>query len=136
MDVIEKALAIQREASVKRLDWKNAFGVLKKLHEELDELEEALRSGARESYKEEVGDLVFSAVNLARMLAIDPEGALRKAIDKFEHRFRGVLASIEESGRDVERMSIDELDVLWEEAKKPESSQSGDSLQSEPGYNG
>jgi len=124
MDVIERALAIQREASVKGLDWKNALGVLEKLHEELDELEQALRSGTRESYKEEVGDLLFSAVNLARMLAIDPKRALRNAIGKFEHRFRDVLASIEESGRDLEHMSIEELDVLWEKAKKTEASES------------
>jgi ATP diphosphatase len=124
MDVIERALAIQREASVKGLDWKNALGVLEKIREELDELEQALRSGATESYNDEVGDILFSAVNLARMLAVDPEEALRNAIDKFERRFRGVLASIEGSGRNMEDMSVEELDVLWEKMKKAESSQS------------
>jgi ATP diphosphatase len=124
MDVIERALAIQREASVKGLDWKNASGVLEKIREELDELEQALRSGATESYNDEVGDILFSAVNLARMLAVDPEEALRNAIDKFERRFRGVLASIEGSGRNMEDMSVEELDVLWEKMKKAESSQS------------
>ncbi len=122
MEVIERALAIQQEASVKGLDWSNAFGVLKKLREELDELEQALRSEARESYKEEVGDLLFSVMNLARMLAIDPESALRDAIDKFERRFRSVVASIERSGQNVEDIPVEELDVLWEEAKKSESS--------------
>jgi ATP diphosphatase len=63
-------------------------------------------------------------VNLARMLAVDPEEALRNAIDKFERRFRGVLASIEGSGRNMEDMSVEELDVLWEKMKKAESSQS------------
>jgi len=124
MDVIEKALAIQREASAKGLDWQDAFGVLKKLREELDELEQVLRSRAEESYNEEVGDLLFSAVNLARMLAVDPEQALRDAIDKFDRRFREVLASIKGSGRKPEHISVEELDVLWEAAKKAEASQS------------
>ena len=115
--VLHKALAIQREASLKRFDWADASGVLKKLREELDEIEEAIRSGTRSSYNEEVGDLVFSAVNLARMLAVDPEAALRDAIDKFERRFRDVMATIRRSGRDVDDISVEELDVLWEATK-------------------
>lgn len=121
--VLQKALAIQQEASSKGFDWAEATGVLKKLREELDELDEAMRSGTRSSYNEEVGDVVFSAVNLARKLAIDPEDALRDAMNKFERRYRDVLASIKRSRRDVEDISVEELDVLWEATKRAESSE-------------
>jgi len=115
--IFQRALEIQKEASSKGLDWPNAHGVLTKIREELDEVEEAVRSGAEDSYGEEIGDLLFSVVNLARVLAIEPEDALKGALGKFERRFRDVLASIKRSGQDVEDMSIKELDVLWEATK-------------------
>jgi ATP diphosphatase len=119
--VLQKALAIQHEASLIGLDWANASGVLKKLREELDELEEAVRSGTKHSCSEEVGDLIFSVVNLARMLGVDPEDALRDGMIKFERRFRDVLASVKRSGRDVGNIPLKELDLLWEATKRAES---------------
>jgi uncharacterized protein YabN with tetrapyrrole methylase and pyrophosphatase domain len=119
--VFARALAVQRNASVKGLDWDDARDVLKKMREEVDEADAAIRSGSEESFEDEVGDLLFSAVNVARMLGVDPEGALRCAVDKFEQRFRRVLALARKKGRRVEEMSIDELDVLWEEAKRDEA---------------
>jgi len=114
----QRALGIQKEASSKGLDWADAYGVLTKIREELDEVEATIRSGAKNSCGEETGDLLFSVVNLARMLSIDPEDALKGAVSKFERRFRGVLASVRESGQKVEDMSIDELDALWEATKR------------------
>ena len=116
--VFQRALEIQEEASSKGLDWPNAYGVVTKIREELDEVETAIRSETRDSCNEEIGDLLFSVVNLARMLAIEPEHALKSAVSKFERRFRDVLASIKRSGQDVEDMSIEELDVLWEATKR------------------
>ena len=119
---LSRALGAQRKASQKGLDWTDPHGVLTKIREELDEAEEAIRSGSKSSFNEEVGDLLFSVVNLARMLDVDPERALKGAINKFERRFQDVLALAKGSGRKVEDMSFDELDLLWEEAKRAESS--------------
>lgn len=116
--VFRRALEIQKEASSKGLDWPNAYGVLTKIREELDEVEAAVRSGAKKSCSDEIGDLLFSVVNLARVLVIEPEDALKDAVSKFERRFRDVLASIKKSGQDVEGMSIEELDVMWEATKR------------------
>ncbi len=114
----KRALGIQKEASSKGLDWADAHGVLTKIREELDEVQAAVRSATKEACREEIGDLLFSIVNLARMLSIDPEVALKEAVIKFERRFRDVLASIRESGQNVEDMSIEELDTLWEATKR------------------
>lgn len=114
----QRALEIQKEASSKGLDWPDAHGVLTKIREELDEVEEVVRSGAENSYAEEIGDLLFSVVNLARVLAVEPEDALKGALGKFERRFRDVLAAIKRSGQDVADLSIEELDVLWEATKR------------------
>ena len=116
--IFQRALGIQEEASSKGLDWADAHGVLTKIREEVDEVEATIRSGAKNSCSEEIGDLLFSAVNLARMLSIEPENALKEAVSKFERRFRDVLAAIRESGQNVEDMSIEELDVLWEATKR------------------
>ena len=117
-DAFSRALAVQKDASQKGLDWPDPYGVLAKIREELDEAEAAIRSGSKSRLNDEVGDLLFSAVNVARMLDVDPERALSEAIIKFERRLRSVLALARRSGRDIERMSIEELDVLWEEAKR------------------
>ncbi len=114
----QRALAVQANASRKGLDWPDPYGVLAKIREELDEVETAIRSGSKSRLNDEVGDLLFSVVNAARMLDVDPERALSEAINKFERRFRDVLALARGSGRAVERMSIEELDLLWEEAKR------------------
>jgi uncharacterized protein YabN with tetrapyrrole methylase and pyrophosphatase domain len=91
---------------------------LTKIREEVDEVEAAIRAGSKSSFNDEVGDLLFSVVNVARMLNVDPEHALSDAIDKFERRFRDVLALARRNGRKVEGMSLEELDLLWEEAKR------------------
>jgi uncharacterized protein YabN with tetrapyrrole methylase and pyrophosphatase domain len=117
-DAFSRALAVQKDASRKGLDWPDPYGVLAKIREELGETEAVVRSGSEDCFDDEVGDLLFSVVNVARMLNVDPERALSVAINKFERRFRDVRALALKSGRDMERMSIEELDVLWEEAKR------------------
>jgi len=112
------AVAVQKKASVEGLDWGNASGVVTKIREELDEVELAIRSRPVSSLGEEIGDLLFSVVNLARMLAVDPEEAFDKAINKFERRFHDVRALALKSGKRMRDMSPEQVDVLWRTVKR------------------
>jgi ATP diphosphatase len=94
-------------------------GVLAKVREELGEIEEELASGAEPSrLQDEVGDLLFSCVNLARHLAVDAESSLRQANEKFEGRFREMEALAHRQGSPVPDLDSDTLDRLWEEVKQ------------------
>lgn len=96
-----------------------------KVREELDEVLEAMAEGDEGAMGEEVGDLLFVVVNLARHLKVDPEAALRQANGKFERRFRFIERNLREAGRKAEECSLEELDSLWGEAKKAERSAPG-----------
>ena len=80
----------------------------------------ALEKGDKEAQQRELGDLLFAAVNLARKLGIDAEGALRSANARFKSRFEHMEARAREQGADMASMSINELDALWDEAKEAE----------------
>ena len=101
-------------------DWERDADVAAKIEEELDEWRDAERSGDRQAEEKEIGDLLFSIVNLARRRSIDPEGALRRAQARFRSRFAKVAASARESGRAVGDVSAAELDEYWEKAKAEE----------------
>jgi len=93
---------------------------MQKVHEEIVELEVEMRdagSGMRDSLRDEIGDLLFAIVNLARKLAIDPRVALERANDKFRRRFEAVERLAAERGVDVGRASLEDLDRLWDEVK-------------------
>lgn len=107
---MERAAKVQRRATTVGFDWEGPAQVLDKVREEVAELGEVL--GDRVEAEHELGDLLFSAVNLARHLHIDPEVALRRAVDRFGRRFR----KMEQTG-DLGNMSPDELNTLWEAAK-------------------
>jgi len=107
---LSRAHSLQRRAAGAGFDWPDTAGVIAKVHEELDE---ALAVDADRTH--EIGDLLFSVVNLSRHLAVDPEQALRLAADRFDRRFR----SIEASG-DVAAMTLEEMDAAWERAKREE----------------
>ena len=96
-------------------DWSEVSGALDKLTEELSELKSAIAEGS--NIEEELGDLLFSAVNVSRFVQLDPEEALTKATDKFIDRFRKVEAQADAEGRSMKEMSPAELDQLWERAK-------------------
>ena len=116
---LEHAAALQRAAASRGFDWRDARGVLPKLREELAELESALSQSSVDGRAiEELGDLLFSCVNLARHLRVDADAALRGANAKFERRFRHVEARIREQGRTLEDATLDELDALWESGKQ------------------
>ncbi len=91
-----------------------------KLHEELNEVLEAMSENDPQAIAEEIGDLLFVVVNLARHLKVDPENALRAANGKFERRFRFIEQALRDAGRSPESCDLEELDALWDAAKKAE----------------
>ena len=114
--------ALMRAAKVgkkaKGMDFPDTASVLDKVAEELVEVSEALDAGNKDALMEEIGDLLFSAANLARFAGVDPELALTRATDKFITRFSAVEQLAEALGRDLQSMSDAEKDDLWENAKK------------------
>jgi MazG family protein len=119
---LQCAAQLQRAAAAVGFDWRDAVAVLPKLHEELSELEAAL-SGRQEhaSAVQELGDLLFTCVNLARHLEVDADAALRRASAKFEARFRRMEQSVLDKGMTLEEASLAELDALWESAKRAQA---------------
>jgi len=111
-----RAEKIQLKAKKVGFDWPDVTGAMDKLEEELAELTEAVREGSNR--QEELGDLLFAAVNVARHLSCDPEETLSAACDKFAGRFRLVEELAREKGRPMEGMTLPELDALWDTAKK------------------
>jgi MazG family protein len=113
-----RAAKISRRAARIGFDWPDAVAVIKKLEEEIEELEIEIDAQAdRAVIEEEVGDLLFAAANLARKLDIEPETALRQATVKFERRFRQVEALAKERGIGAE---LETLEALWQEVKAQE----------------
>jgi len=111
-----RAEKIQAKARKVGFDWPDAIPAMDKLEEELSELKEAMAKG--EGIREEVGDLLFSAVNVARLLDIDPEAALHQASDKFIRRFAYLEGAAAERGQALPSMTLDEMEALYQEGKE------------------
>lgn len=111
--------AYQMTAKASRVgfDWKRLEDVLLKLKEEADEIVSVRSQGSNDRLIDEVGDLLFSAINVARFLGIDPETALRHSNRKFDRRFRYVEAQIKQQGRELKEATLEEMDALWDDAK-------------------
>ncbi len=120
LPALSRAAKLQKRAAQCGFDWPAPLPVLDKLQEELDEVLEAMAEGDQAHIAEEVGDLLFVAVNLARHLKVEPEAALRAANAKFERRLRFIERAVRASGRAMEDCALDELDALWGEAKRCE----------------
>jgi uncharacterized protein YabN with tetrapyrrole methylase and pyrophosphatase domain len=141
MPALMEAYKLSSRAAQAGFDWKNIEGLFEKLAEETAELREELKAdpvpaptqtgiaGAgrpevspelRERLEEEVGDLFFVLVNLARFLALDPESALRKTNRKFKRRFQWIEERLQSTGRRPQQASMDELESLWQQAKQQE----------------
>jgi ATP diphosphatase len=118
LPALSRASKLQGRAAQVGFDWPAPAPVLAKVAEELAELEQALDEGAPMAIADELGDLLFSVVNLARHLRVDPETALRAANGKFERRFRFIEQALREAGRSIDNCSLEELDALWSTAKK------------------
>jgi ATP diphosphatase len=120
LPALVRAAKLQRRAARVGFDWPEVEGVLAKVREELAEVEAECESGAApERLAEEVGDLLFSCVNLARHLRVEPEAALRTANIKFEQRFRHMENTLRATGG-VENASLEEMDTAWEAVKQSE----------------
>jgi nucleoside triphosphate diphosphatase len=112
-----EAYQLSRRAAQVGFDWENVQGVLDKLNEEAAEIRESLEASSRTSAEEEVGDLLFTIVNLARFLKLDPEVTLKKANFKFKARFQDMESSALRVGASLAQLSKEELEALWESAK-------------------
>src|SRR5271154_5661644 len=118
LPALVEAQKIAGRAAGAGFDWPNLEQVFDKLREELAELD-AARAGARqEEVEDELGDLLFVVVNIARFLKVDPEQALRKTNAKFRGRFAHVEAGVEASGKTLQEAGIEEMERLWQEAKR------------------
>lgn len=122
LPALSRAAKLQKRAAQVGFDWPEALPVVDKVREELGEVLEAMSENDPQAIAEELGDLLFVVVNLARHLKIDPENALRAANSKFERRFRFIEQALRAAGRPIEHCDLEELDALWGEAKKAEQS--------------
>ncbi len=113
-----KADKVQRKVARVGFDWKDVDGVLAKVEEELREVKSALAAGSREQFEEELGDLLFAAVNLARFEGLQAEELLNRTIRKFTARFQQVEREVHRRGKRLEDSTLAELDAIWESAKR------------------
>ena len=118
LPALNRASRLQQKASYVGFDWKNIDGVWEKLDEELNELKGAIKKNDEQNIGEEIGDVLFTIVNLARHLKVQSEDELRKANKKFVERFKKVESFIKIEGLDFENLSPQKLDEIWEKIKK------------------
>ena len=119
LPALTRALKLQAKAGKVGFDWNDPRAVLRKIREEVDEIEAAL-DGEPANAAMEIGDLLFAAVNLARHLRADPEALLRQTNQKFERRFAAIERALAERGSAPQDSTLAEMDALWEEAKARE----------------
>ena len=118
MPALMRAEKVQKKASKVGFDWEEAQGAINKVLEEVEEVKDVYKGDNKAKILEEVGDLIFSVVNVARLLDIEPEFALHCTIEKFIKRFEYMEKQAIERGEDLSNMSLCEMDLLWNEAKK------------------
>lgn len=123
LPALMRAQKIQHKAAKIGFDWDNVGGAVDKLYEEIDELKTAMEQGKRLDIEDEFGDVLFSCVNIARFIDVDSEEALTASTDKFMSRFSLVEQMASEQGIDMKSSSIEELDRLWDKAKKIKNSE-------------
>ena len=122
LPALTRAAKVQRKAVRVGFDWPEVSGVLDKVEEEFAELRQELEADSidQQLVDEEMGDLLFSVVNLCRHLKLDGEGALRRATNKFESRFRAMEQQLTVDGKELRQLSIDEMESAWREVKAEE----------------
>lgn len=121
LPALMRATKLQKKAADVGFDWSDVSGALDKLEEEIAELRQAIGNNDRENMSEELGDVLFSAVNVSRFIKTDAEEALTAASDKFLARFTKVEKLAENRGIDMNSSTLEELDKLWDEAKVSEN---------------
>jgi tetrapyrrole methylase family protein/MazG family protein len=112
-----RSYKVQQKAALSGFDWDDVDGAMEKLDEEAEELRSVYKSGDLDKINEELGDLLFSVVNVARFLKVQPELSLRATIEKFIKRFRYIEETALKSGKKIDKMSLSEMDFYWNEAK-------------------
>lgn len=117
LPALMRAYRLTQRASQVGFDWEHKDQVWQKLEEELKEFQEALCGGEEEALREELGDILFTLVNLARFIGVDPEDALRRVTNKFAARFTYMEQRLREQGKNPHEVSLAEMDALWEESK-------------------
>jgi ATP diphosphatase len=121
MPALSRAQKLQKRAATTGFDWDNRRDVLNKVKEEIAELEVEIEADNSRAMEEELGDLLFSCVNLARHLSIDPERAMRSANNKFQRRFEAMeLLASKNKPSALSAMSVDEMELLWTQVKRAE----------------
>ncbi|MDD5644787.1 MAG: nucleoside triphosphate pyrophosphohydrolase [bacterium] len=120
LPALQKAEKIQKKAAKTGFDWSKAEEVIDKLEEELDELKTEIfcRKKNFERISDELGDLIFTMVNLSRFLKVDPEYSLHKSIKKFDRRFRKMEEMIKKGGKNILKLTPKKLDLYWEKSKR------------------
>lgn len=118
LPALTRAAKLQKRASQVGFDWDDIDQVLAQVSSEIEELKQARQRGVAGEISEELGDIIFSLVNVSRHLSVDPEAALRQSNRKFENRFRYIETAINASGATLGESSLEQMDLLWDEAKK------------------
>jgi tetrapyrrole methylase family protein/MazG family protein/ATP diphosphatase len=120
LPALTRAVKLSRRAAGVGFVWPTVEDVIKKLHEEVGELEAEIAAGDLEKARQEMGDVLFVVANLARTLEVDPEDSLRFTNAKFQRRFQYIEAKLAERGKTPEQSDLAEMDALWDEAKAAE----------------
>jgi MazG family protein len=113
-----KAMRLQEKARQVGFEWENKEQVWEKVEEEMNELKEVINTGQQEKTEEEFGDLIFSLINYARFLQVDAENALERTNKKFIHRFTRMEQQALAEGKDLDKMSLAEMDAIWDSIKR------------------
>lgn len=113
-----KAYRLQEKAKGVGFDWENINQVYDKLSEEINELRHAINSANQQNIEEELGDVFFALINYSRFLNVNPDDALEKANKKFINRFKYIEQKANDNGAKINNLSLEEMDKLWDEAKK------------------
>ena len=120
LPALTRSQRIQEKAASTGFDWDDIGSIWDKIKEEIEELKDAIKNNNIENIKEEMGDLLFSIVNLARYLDIDAESSLRKTISKFESRFKKIEDHFKDKKVDLKNVSLEEMDEIWNKTKQSE----------------
>lgn len=118
LPALHRSHRLQEKAARVGFDWQAAHEAFPKIEEELEELRQAIAHEDASKVSEEMGDLLFSLVNYSRLSGFQAEELLHKAVDKFDARFRAMEHEIQQSGRDLREMTLEEMDAVWEQCKR------------------
>lgn len=113
-----EGLKLTKKAAKVKFDWENVEQIFDKLNEEVEELKAEIKDNKNEKIEEEIGDLLFVIVNLARKLGVEPETALKKTNRKFRNRFKHIETELKGQNKTLEDSSLEEMDALWNESKR------------------